>query len=76
MLYFECYVSCLLCYHDDTEEWYADDGFVVYVFVTQRGMTALMHAVCNDHMESVKVLLAAGADVTHQDKVSDCAANI
>ena len=42
----------------------------MHLCVTQQGMTALMKAVYNCHIETVRVLLAAGADIDLQDKVS------
>ena len=44
---------------------------VYTVCMTQGGMTALMEAACRGHMETVRILLAAGADIDLQDKVSD-----
>ena len=38
--------------------------------MTQQGMTALMSAIYHGHIETVRVLLAAGADINLQDKVS------
>ena len=40
------------------------------IFVTQRGKTALTFASYKNHMETVKVMLAAGADINRQDNVS------
>ena len=40
------------------------------IYVTQRGMTALMLATDHGYMETVNVLLAAGADIYRQDNVS------
>ena len=42
----------------------------MHICVTQEGRTALMEAACRGHMEVVRVLLAAGADINRQDKVS------
>ena len=42
----------------------------MHICVTQDGMTALVRAARYGHMETVSVLLAAGADINLQDKVS------
>ena len=39
--------------------------------VPQDGQTALIYAVGNHHTETVKTLLAAGADVNLQEKVNN-----
>ena len=43
---------------------------VYYIYVTQDGMTALMSAAYYGRMNIVRVLLAAGADIDLQNKVS------
>ena len=42
----------------------------MHICVAQQGMTALMKAVYNGNMEAVRVLLAAGADINHQNAVA------
>ena len=37
--------------------------------MAQYEKTALMKAIDSDHMETVRVLLAAGADINHMNKV-------
>ena len=42
----------------------------LYIIYVQEGTVALMSAAYYGHMKIVRVLLAAGADINIQDKVS------